>query len=329
LCFYPFSLRSAFSKQNFSLFVSRQLNFCIFCDNITTIKQTGAILMKKFEGWLFATDIDGTLLKNDKTISKENLDAIEYFKSEGGFFTFITGRIPSGTKRILEMVQPNAPFGCINGGGIFDHHKNELLWSVEMSREVLTLVEYIDKNLPDMGIEVNTHKNVYFCKKSAETEKHRRDESFPDLECHYREVKEPFAKILFAGDEKNLLKLIDMLNSHPMSKDFDFVRSDAKYYEILPKGISKGTVVKKLAEILGISAEKIITVGDNDNDAAMLSSAELSFAVANASKRAKSAANFLTVSNEEHAIAKIIDDIDKGRITPKHPLSAATEIRIP
>jgi len=41
--------------------------------------------MGKFTGILICTDLDGTLLKNDKTISRENLDAIEHFKGEGGF----------------------------------------------------------------------------------------------------------------------------------------------------------------------------------------------------------------------------------------------------
>ncbi len=268
--------------------------------------------MKKFEGLLFATDLDGTLLKKDKTISKENLNAIEYFKTQGGIFTFITGRIPRGAKEILKMVTPNAPFGCINGGGIFDHTKNELLWAEELPKSALELVEYIDKNLPEMGIEVNTHDRIYFCKKSEATEKHRTDEKFPDLVCHYREVEEPIAKILFADREENILKLAKMLAQHPMAKDFDFIRSDANYYEILPKGISKGAVVKRLAKMLEINEGNIITAGDNDNDVSMLSGIDMSFAVSNASESAKKAANFITVSNEEHAIAKIIYDLDKG-----------------
>ena len=45
--------------------------------------------MNKFEGIIICTDLDGTLLKNDKSISKENKKAIEYFQSEGGLFTFV------------------------------------------------------------------------------------------------------------------------------------------------------------------------------------------------------------------------------------------------
>ena len=46
--------------------------------------------MGKFDGILICTDLDGTLLKNDKSVSEENLRAIEYFKREGGRFTFVT-----------------------------------------------------------------------------------------------------------------------------------------------------------------------------------------------------------------------------------------------
>lgn len=57
--------------------------------------------MKKFEGIMICTDLDGTLLSDQCTISKDNLDAIEYFKANGGKFTFITGRVPSRQKQLL------------------------------------------------------------------------------------------------------------------------------------------------------------------------------------------------------------------------------------
>ena len=51
--------------------------------------------MGKFDGVLICTDLDGTLLRNDKSISADNKAAIDYFKAEGGRFTFVTGRTPN------------------------------------------------------------------------------------------------------------------------------------------------------------------------------------------------------------------------------------------
>ena len=70
--------------------------------------------MGKFDGILICTDLDGTLYENDKTISSENKKAIEHFKSEDGYFTFITGRMPYYSVDAYNSVKPNVPFGCVN-----------------------------------------------------------------------------------------------------------------------------------------------------------------------------------------------------------------------
>ena len=85
--------------------------------------------MGKFDGVLVCTDLDGTLLRNDKTISKENLEAIEYFKNEGGYFTIVTGRMPYYVGDIVPKVKPNVPFGCVNGGGLYDYESKKYLWT--------------------------------------------------------------------------------------------------------------------------------------------------------------------------------------------------------
>ena len=75
--------------------------------------------MGKFDGILICTDLDGTLLRKDKSVSDENKKAIEYFKREGGYFTIVTGRMPYYVTNILEMVKPNIAFGCANCGRLF------------------------------------------------------------------------------------------------------------------------------------------------------------------------------------------------------------------
>lgn len=271
--------------------------------------------MNKFKNTLLVTDLDGTLLKNDKSISRKNSEAIEYFKSEGGIFTFVTGRIPGGATHLFEKVKPNAPCGCANGGCVYDYKEKKLLWHVDMPRTVFELVDYVDKNMPSVGIEICGYDKIFFYKMNDATETHRINEHFEDIRCHYNDVDDVIAKILFAdNDETSILKLADILAAHPKAKDFDFIRSDKPYYEILPGGVNKGNVISKLSDITGVGIDRIVAVGDNDNDAPMLREAGVGIAVSNASPMAKSAADKITVSNEEDAIARVIEDIEKGRI---------------
>lgn len=271
--------------------------------------------MKKFEGVLFCTDLDGTLVKGDKTISKKNIEAIEYFKSEGGKFTFVTGRMPYYAYDYYEKVKPNCPIGCANGGGIYDYENEKYLWTQTIDNEVLELVDMVYKNLPEIGIQVTRFDKIFFANENGAMAEFRRRTGVENVSCHYNDVQGPLAKILFGDlDEKNIDKLIEILDSHPKADKFDFIRSERILYEILPKGISKGNVVPKIVELLGLDSEKTIAIGDYNNDVSMIKSAKLGIAVANACQEALEAADHVTVSNEEDAIAKVIYDIESGAL---------------
>lgn len=269
--------------------------------------------MKKFDGVLFCTDLDGTLYRDDKTVSKENLDAIEYFKSEGGLFTFVTGRIPATSKHIYDTVRPNAPYGCINGAAIYDAQKEEYLYRLFLDRDVMELVDCVDAELPDMGVQFNTEKAVYFNKDNSAMRLFRRLTGLPYIPCRYRDITEPTFKVVLAHEEEEQIdKLRQLLLSHPKADRFDFIRSEKTLYEILPKGASKGVLIGKLAELLGIDVCKTVAVGDYNNDVSMIRAAGVGFAVANAVDEAKAVADHITVSNNDNAIAAIIDGLDKG-----------------
>ena len=274
--------------------------------------------MKKFEGILICTDLDGTLLRKDKSISKETLDAIEYFKSEGGYFTFITGRLPYFVKNICDTVKPNAPFGCSNGGAIYDAEKMEYVSTVELSKEAMELVRAVDEAVEDIGIQVYTFDKIYFSRENSAMEHFRAVTGMPNIVKHYDEVTEPVAKIVF-GDvrEDAIQRTKKILDTHEKTEKFDYIRSEKTLYEILPKGVSKASVLPKLSEILGVKPSHVVTVGDYNNDVAMIRDAGVGIAVANATDEAKAVADYITVSNEEHAIAKIIYDIENKKITFK------------
>lgn len=271
--------------------------------------------MKKFEGILFCTDLDGTLFSSDKTVSKENLSAIEYFKSVGGLFTVVTGRLPETTNAICELVKPNVPYGCVNGGGIYDGASKKYLWNTCLDDAFIDLVKEIEVRFK-VGIQLNTEKGIFFIKENSAMERFRRLTGAPPRFCSIDEVEKPVLKVLTGSErEEELLEVRDFLISHPYSDRFDFIRSERTLFEILPKGVSKGTVLQKIAELLKVDMKKTIAVGDFDNDVSMIKVAGLGFAVANAVDSAKAAADYVTVSNNESAIAAIIDGLDKGIYT--------------
>lgn len=210
--------------------------------------------MKKFTGVLFCTDLDGTLYADDKTVAQEDLAAIDYFRAEGGLFTFITGRPP----------------------------------------------------------QIATD----FCRDNVAMEWFRRITGAPNLVCQYDAPPEPILKVVFSQtEEERMQALIRLLHAHPLAQHCDFIRSEKYLYEILPRGASKGGVLSKMAALLSVRPERTIAVGDYNNDVSMLQAAGLSFAVANAVPEAKAAADHITVSNNAHAIAAIIDGLDRGIYT--------------
>lgn len=269
----------------------------------------------KFEGILLVTDLDGTLLKKDKSISSENLEAIEYFKANGGKFTIITGRLPLALAGIDKIVNPNVPMCCGNGGMIYDGIGKKVLMAKTMSAEALELVKFVDENMPEIGQQINTTEHIWFTKYNEAMYRARTLSKLPDLSCHYSEINEPIMKLLFADmDTDKIVRLTKMLEKHPLMKKFDGVSSEPIYYEILPKGVSKGASLPILCDIIKTDIGRTIAIGDNNNDAEMLKTAKIGYAVANASEIAKKAADRITVSNEENAIAAVISEIDSGKI---------------
>ena len=167
--------------------------------------------------------------------------------------------------------------------------------------------------MPEIGFLINTPQKMYFCRDNSAMVKFRKVTNLPNNTCDYKKFSEPISKIIFADEnEENINRLVELLAAHPDSEKFDFVRSEHDLYEIVSKGHNKGTVLAKLADILGIKMKNTIAIGDYDNDISMISSAGVGVAVSNACNAAKDAADYITVSNEEHAIAKIISDLENG-----------------
>lgn len=272
--------------------------------------------MRRFEGILLCTDLDGTLLDDDYAVSEENLSAIRYFQKKGGLFTFVTGRMPFFVTHIYQRVEPNAPFGCINGGGIYDHRTGKYLWRQELPQTALTLAREVIDAFPEIGLQVNTFERIYFCRENNVMEGFRRITGVPNSPMALEDVDAPMAKLVFGeADPAIMTRLQIFLAEHPSAKEFDFIHSERTLYELLPKGVSKGTLITKMAELLKIDPRRTVAVGDYYNDVPMIRAAGLGIAVANACPEARQAADVITVSNREHAIAAVIDGLERGKLS--------------
>ena len=262
------------------------------------------------------TDLDGTLLYTDKTISARNMEAIAHFEDEGGLFSFVTGRPPIAMSPVLEQLSPKIPFGCMNGGGVYDHNQGCFVERTLISRDVFSLVEYAEKKFPTAGFEFVTFETSYLYRSNEVTEELRRFERLPDNYVDSFDVPGTLCKILIADKSEHMPAIMEAMRAHPDYDRYTMLRTASEYYEIMPKGCHKGKALLALAKHLNVDVSKTIAVGDNSNDAAMLSVAGLGIAVANANEEAKAAARVtLSVTNDEDAIANIVERLENGTLS--------------
>ncbi len=274
----------------------------------------GQKIMGKFDGMLLCTDLDDTLLTDNKQVSEKNRKAIDYFKSEGGLFTFSTGRVPMGARLILEYVVPNAPIVCFNGGGIYDFSENKMLWSRKLDSDAISAVEYVDRRLDFVGIEICTEEKIYFSKINAKVREHQVLEKLPDNDLDYHDIPEVWQKVLFMTEEHELNTVRRTISESPFADKYTFVQSSPWYYELLPKNSTKGDGLIQLGKLCGIDRSRIIAVGDNENDLEMVKMAGVGIAVENAIPIVKNSADYVTADNNSDAIAKVIYDLENGII---------------
>lgn len=270
--------------------------------------------MGKFDGILLCTDLDDTLLTFDKRVSEENKQAIEYFQSEGGLFTFATGRVPHGAELMLEYITPNAPMVCFNGACIYDFKSKKFLWKKTLDKSAIDVVEFVDREFPFAGIEVCAEDEIFFCKLNRLVNEHQVFEKLPDNFLDYHDIKKDWIKVLFMVEEYQIDDIRSAISNSEFADRYSFVRSSPWYYELLPKKASKGAGLIKLAEILGVNPDKTIGVGDNDNDMSLIMMAGCGIAVSNAISTLRGVADYITVDNNSHAISAVIGALEQGHI---------------
>ncbi|MEK3722012.1 Cof-type HAD-IIB family hydrolase [Paenibacillus sp. FSL H8-0034] len=266
---------------------------------------------QRFEGYLLVTDMDGTLLNSNKEISPENKQAIEMFVEHGGLFTLATGRITSSVKRFADQLPLNAPAILYNGAIIHDFATGVDVWQRTLGPSAGPILTRVMNRFPGVGVEIYCGSEPYFIRENQTTDHHRRVENFnrPVLDG-FESLNEPWFKVLLAWDPERLDEVQSFMEETE-DEQVTWVRSEAKYFEMLPSDATKGHALEHLVELTGIDMTKCMAMGDHLNDLEMIRRAGVGIAVANAHEALMSASNRSCCHHEEHAVADVIAWLDR------------------
>lgn len=273
--------------------------------------------MGKFDGMLLVSDLDGTLLDDNKQVPQANLDAIRYFQREGGIFSLATGRTYETSRIFYQMAGANAPIVCFNGSALYDFEKEDFVWYAAIDDTAFcTIVDDVEQKFPGIGIEVYTLRQLYFHRENAFTSSHLAREPLEHVVCDYHADPEHiWMKTIFTDAPQRLKQVEAFVQEQGYAQRFPsirFVYSESTFWELLGKEGTKGTGLMALAKHLGIEPAYTCAIGDHFNDEEMLRNAGMSFCPENGVPQMKALAKMVARNNNAGAIADVVQWMEKN-----------------
>ncbi|MFD5110770.1 HAD family hydrolase [Streptomyces sp. NPDC058391] len=261
---------------------------------------------------LVATDLDGTLLGEDHTVSARTREALAAATAAGAAHIIVTGRAVPWTRHILDDLGYDGLAVCGQGAQVYHAGEHKLLTSVTLDRQLAALaISKIEAEIGPLALAVS------------------RDGLDGDVLVGpgYR-VQEGPLPALVVDDPAELWSapLNKVYIQHPELDDdalalaaratagslVAVVMAGAGVVEILPLGLSKATGLSLAARRLGVKAADTIAFGDMPNDIPMFGWARHGVAMANAHEDLKAVADEVTASNEDDGIAMVLEKLLLG-----------------
>ena len=260
---------------------------------------------------IIAVDIDGTLLNSKSKISEKTQKALENALREGNIVVIASGRDPKGVIQYAEALKLDQYDGLLsnyNGARITNYDTQELLinHTLDLSemKKLLAFSEDLDINYT-IYYDGKCYTNSMDTYKLKDTSSKNNMEIIYDPKLSYNIDFEP-NNVLFACHpdkiNESIAKIDDVFNDK-----FTFVKSTPYYYEVMPKGISKGKSLLEIAKYYDIPIEDTIAFGDEENDLTMIEAAGIGVAMGNAIDLVREAADYITLSNDEDGIADYLE----------------------
>ena len=258
---------------------------------------------------LAAVDLDGTLLRNDLTISERTRAAIRAATTAGVEVIVVTARSPRSVREIARAAGVGGRAICANGATVFDLDRNRIVLHRPLKAEaVQRIVTAWRARRPDVvfGWELG----LRFGSEPA-YEALRDATSWPRPTGAFRPVDalewgRPVTKLLARSPAVEIEELLD--EARELARDEAGVtRAGSTFVELMAPGVSKEAALAALAERRRLAAAQVVAFGDQLADAGMLGWAGLGVAVANADPRALAAADVITLSNDEDGVAVVLE----------------------
>jgi Cof subfamily protein (haloacid dehalogenase superfamily) len=265
---------------------------------------------------LVVTDIDGTLLNEEKKISKATHDGIHAIMDKGVKFVVATGRVYSAAKWPYIDLGINGPLITCNGALIKDTGTGEIIYErpldAELARRVSKICSRYDVYFHYYTEEtIHSERYDFILKRFAELSK-----NLPEEKKVPTEIIESYDGFLDRGQTLYKIGIYcdEGETSAKMMKEIMALdgiacyKSLASSFDVMAEGVSKADAIAQLNKYYDIPREETIASGDNENDIEMIKYAGLGVAMANAVEAAKDVADYITTSNEEDGLLKVLKE---------------------
>lgn len=264
---------------------------------------------------LYVTDLDGTLLRSDTSLSAYTVNTLNRLIKDGVRFTYATARSYSSASPLVRKLELNCPAVTFNGVFIVDPRTGEHLIEngySEMSRAI-AMDFFLSENIaPLVYAFIDGKECVSYLETRMENIRGYVDARRGDKRL--RPVKE--LKALFEGDpfyftliDPNDIKTLDTV----FTEENGFARNIQKdtydnyyWYEIFNSTASKSNAVLQVKRLVG--ADELVCFGDNLNDISMVKAADIGAAVSNSCEELKKTASVIIDSNNNDGVTKFIEE---------------------
>jgi Cof subfamily protein (haloacid dehalogenase superfamily) len=256
---------------------------------------------------LVIADVDGTLVTEDKILTKRAQAAVQSLRHTGIRFAITSGRPPRGMAMLFDALDLDTPVAGFNGGIFVSRDLSILAQKTlphEIARHALDLIRArgLDAWMYCGNEWLITQPGAPHVAREAWTVQFE-----PTVVANFDDRLGKVAKIVGVSDDHDLVRRCEAEAQAAFGLRATANRSQPYYLDITHKEANKGAVVAYLSAQLAVPTGEIATIGDSPNDMLMFERAGLSIAMGNASDEVKARADVTTDSYNDEGFAKAIE----------------------